>query len=242
MEIAHGVYSIGREQGGRVRCFLLDGGDRLTLVDTLWDADGGRVLEEISRLGRKVTDLAHIVLTHAHRSHLGGLARLKQLSGAEVLCHGWEADIVEGDRTAQPVSIVPMRPLRAYLPVYPLQLGAALGLGKHPPCQVDGRLADGDRVGPLRVLHTPGHTPGHLAFHLPERRVVFTGDAVVTYPLFAAGWPAFVLNRREASASLCRLAELGADVAAVGHGDAITTAAVDRLRSLTGMAGDRRNA
>jgi cyclase len=36
------------------------------------------------------------------------------------------------------------------------------------------------RVGEhtFRLLHTPGHTPGQIAVHVPEERVVFTGDTV----------------------------------------------------------------
>ncbi|MBA2557118.1 MAG: MBL fold metallo-hydrolase [Chloroflexi bacterium] len=30
----------------------------------------------------------------------------------------------------------------------------------------------------FNLLHTPGHTPGQLAVHIPEERVVFTGDTV----------------------------------------------------------------
>jgi glyoxylase-like metal-dependent hydrolase (beta-lactamase superfamily II) len=242
MEIAEGVHSISQPQGGQVHCFLLESSDGLTLIDSLWDNDGGRILAEIQRIGRQVGDLKHIVLTHAHRSHLGGLASLKELSKAEVFCHPWEVDIVEGDRVAQPVPILPMRPILAYYRVYPLQLGAALGLGKHPPCHVDVPIGGGDRVGPLQVLHTPGHTPGHLAFYWPERKIVFTGDTVVTYPLFSAGWPAFTLNGKQARASLCQLSELHVDVAGVGHGEAINGAAAERMHSLIEAADEQRKA
>lgn len=236
MEIAPGVHSIGQDKGGQVRCFLLDDGKALTLIDTLWDTDAHRILDEITRLGRRASDLKHIVLTHGHRSHLGGLATLKRMSEALVCCHAWEADIVQGERRAQAVPILPMRPLRAYYRVYPLQLGAALGIGRHPPCPVDRALDDGDEVGPIRVVHTPGHTPGHLAFVWPGRRIAFAGDAVVTYPLLSPGWPAFVLNRRQAHASLRRLAQLEPEVIAVGHGDAITQDATECLHAVTEQA------
>lgn len=246
MELAPGVHSIGQEKGGQVRCFLLDDGGALTLIDSLWDVDAHRILGEIKRLGRTVTDLKHIVVTHAHRSHLGGLATLKRMSGALVGCHAWEADIVEGERRAQPVPILPMRPLRAYYRVYPLQFGAAIGIGRHPPCPVDRALDDGDQVGPIRVVHAPGHTPGHLAFYWARRRIVFVGDAAVTYPLLSPGWPAFVLNRKQAYASLRSMTQLEPEVVAVGHGDAIAKDATERLHALTEqayqwwMAGDLR--
>jgi glyoxylase-like metal-dependent hydrolase (beta-lactamase superfamily II) len=232
MEIAPGVYSMEQQKGGHVHAFLIDDGAELTVIDTLFDTDAGRIIERIRGIGRSVEDLKHIVLTHAHRSHLGGLATLKELSGATVYSHEWEADIVAGERTAQPVTPVPMRPIRTYWRVYYLQLGAALGRGKHPPCPVDATLEDGDAVGPVRVIHTPGHTPGHLAFWWPERRILFAGDAIATYPEFGPGWPAFTLNPTQHRVSLRRMADLDADVLAVGHGDPITAGSAERMRSL----------
>ncbi len=40
----------------------------------------------------------------------------------------------------------------------------------------DLTLHVGDRT--FRLLHTPGHTPGQIAVHVPEERMVFTGDTV----------------------------------------------------------------
>jgi glyoxylase-like metal-dependent hydrolase (beta-lactamase superfamily II) len=232
MEIAPGVYSMDQSKGGHVHAFLLDKGTELTLIDTLFYTDARRIIDRIGSIGRSVEDLKHIVLTHAHRSHLGGLATLKGLSGATVYSHAWEADIVAGERTAQPVTPVPMRPLSTYWHVYYLQLGAALGRGKHPPCPVDATLEDGDTVGPARVLHTPGHTPGHLAFWWSDRKVLLAGDAIATYPVFGPGWPAFTLNPTQHQASLSRMAELDMEVLAVGHGDPVTAGAAERVRSL----------
>ena len=232
MEIAPGVYSMGQRMGGHVHAFLLDDGANLTLIDTLYDTDARRVLDQIQRIGRPVTDLKHIILTHAHRSHLGGLAALKRLSGATVYSHEWEADIIAGERKAQAITLWPRRPLR----VYYLQLGLALGLGKHPPCPVDQMVTDGDRVGPVQVLHTPGHSPGHLAFCWPERRVLLAGDAIATWPAFSAGWPAFNLNPRQHQASLRRLAEFDAEAVGVGHGEPIPSGGAARVRSLVTKA------
>ncbi len=231
-EIAPGIHSLGQTLGGHVHAFLLESEDGLTLIDTLFDSDAHRVLEAINNLGRTPADLKRIVLTHAHRSHLGGLAALKTASGATVYAHEWEEDIIAGDRKAQPVTLVPMRPVTAYARVYHLQLGLALGAGKHRPCQVDAPLKDGDRVGPLEVLHAPGHSSGHLAFWWPERRALFAGDAIATWPIFDGGWPAFNLNERNHRSSLGRLAELDADVLAVGHGEPLTENVTAQVRSL----------
>jgi glyoxylase-like metal-dependent hydrolase (beta-lactamase superfamily II) len=248
MQITRGVYSMGHQTGRAAyssaysRAYLLDDGTGLTLIDTLADTDACLVLEQLRKLNRPVTDLKRILLTHGHRSHLMGLAYLKRLSGATVCSHEWEADIIEGKRKARPVALRPVRPLR----VYPFRLGLALG-AKHPPCRVDYKLLkDGDEVGPVRVIHAPGHTPGHLVFYWPERRALFTGDNIVTWPQFGASWPSFQLDERQFRASLRymedsvrRMAQLEPPVEVIGvaHGDPITRGATERLRALVGNLG-----
>jgi len=232
MEITQGIHSLAQTMGGHVHAFLLADDTGLTLIDTLFDTDGHRVLEAIGALGRAPQDLKRIVLTHGHRSHIGGLAALKKASGATVYAHEWEEDIIAGERKAQPVTLFPMRPLLTYARVYHLQVGLALGVGQHRACPVDRSLTDGDRVGPLEVLHAPGHSPGHLAFWWPERRALFAGDAIATWPMFDGGWPAFNLNEDQQRASLRRMAELEAKVLAVGHGEPLTEDVAARVRSL----------
>jgi len=232
MEVAQGVYSLGQQEGGRVHAYLFEHGGELTLVDTLWDKDAHRVLECIRRIGRSPADLKHIGLTHAHRSHLGGLARLKQLSGATVYAHAWEADIIAGERLAQPVSLVP----RGGLTLLKFRLGLALGRPRHPPCPVDVTIGEEDSIGPLQVVYIPGHTPGHLAFHSPERRVLAVGDAIATWPRVGAGWPGFNLNEGQYQRSLRRLAQIEADVIGVGHGDPITERGADVVHGVVESA------
>jgi glyoxylase-like metal-dependent hydrolase (beta-lactamase superfamily II) len=227
IEPAPGVHALGGKKGGHVRAFLLDHGE-LTLVDTLFEDDARDILAALRGLGRSPGELKRIVLTHAHRSHLGGVAALKRATGATVLAHEWEADIVAGERRAQPVTLRPMQSLR----LLPFQLGLALGRPKHVPCPVDDAVGNDDAVGPLQVLHAPGHSPGHLAFFWPERGVLLAGDAIATWPELCPGWKAFTLNEEQHADSLRRMAALDARVVCVGHGDAITQDAADLVRRL----------
>jgi glyoxylase-like metal-dependent hydrolase (beta-lactamase superfamily II) len=228
MRVAEGVYSIGQKKGGRVHAYLFDHGDELTLVDTLFDTDARLVLDCIRRIGRSPRDLKRIALTHGHRSHLGGLARLRELSGALVYAHEWEADIIAGERAAQPVSLQPGGPLSTY----PFRIGLALGRPRHRPCPVDRSVTEGDEIGPLQVLHIPGHTPGHLAFHYGPRGVLAVGDAVATWPRTDAGWPGFNLNEGQYRVSLRRLAQVEGAIIAVGHGEPLIEGAADRVYEL----------
>jgi len=231
-ELAPGVHVLGGTKGGHVRSFLFESNGELTLVDTLFENDGRGVLDALRTLGRKPADLKQIAITHAHRSHLGGLAALKRETGARVLAHEWEADVVSGDRPAQSVGLKPTAPYRTY----PFQVGIFLNRPRHRPVPVDESIGDGDALGPLQVLHVPGHSPGHLAFFLPEHRVLVSGDAIATWPRFEGGWPAFTLNPDQHADSLRRMAALDAAVVGVGHGDPITEDASDRLHGLAEQA------
>jgi glyoxylase-like metal-dependent hydrolase (beta-lactamase superfamily II) len=226
-ELGPGIHSLGHGKGGHVHAFLIDDGGELSLVDTLFEGDARLVLEAIRRLGRSPADLKRIAITHGHRSHLGGLAALKRASGAKIYAHDWEADIVSGDRRAQPVplSLLPLQ-------LIPFRLGLRLNRPKHVPCPVDETLEEGDAFGPLQVLHAAGHTPGHLAFHWPERSFLIAGDAIATWPEFSAGWKGFNLDATQHAESLRRMAGFDARIVGVGHGDPITQDAPDRVHAL----------
>jgi glyoxylase-like metal-dependent hydrolase (beta-lactamase superfamily II) len=227
MEVAPGIYSLWQKKGANVHAYLLDDGKELTLIDTLYDNNAGRILDLLKQLGRQPSDIKHLIMTHAHRSHLGGLALLKQLSGAPVYSHEWEADLISGDRAAQQVSWRPQPVYRTYI----YQFANNINITHHTPCEVDCYIHEGDRIGPLHVMHTPGHSVGHLAFWWPERRALFSGDAIVTWPKFELGWPGFLLNKRQHKQSLRKMAELDTEVLCTGHGEPLVSGAAQRIRA-----------
>jgi glyoxylase-like metal-dependent hydrolase (beta-lactamase superfamily II) len=49
-----------------------------------------------------------------------------------------------------------------------------------PPVPATRLLNDGDRVGGLLVIHTPGHTPGGICLYDTEARDLISGDTVFT--------------------------------------------------------------
>jgi cyclase len=72
------------------------------------------------------------------------------------------------------------------------------------------------RVGEhtFNLLHTPGHTPGQVAVHVPEERVVFTGDTVFSE---CQTW-LMSSNIDQWIAALDRIAMLDVDHIIPGHG------------------------
>jgi glyoxylase-like metal-dependent hydrolase (beta-lactamase superfamily II) len=229
MKLAQGIHYLSQEKGGHVHAFLLDNGAGITLIDALFDTDAKRILAEIAAMGRQPSDLKHIIATHAHRSHIGGMAALKSLSGARVYAHEWEIGIVEGQRKATRVSIWPRAPLAAYK----LQFGLAIGVDGHAPCLVDQALKEGDHVGPLTILATPGHTPGCLSFYWPEKKALFVGDVMVTWPRVEAGWAGLTMDMRQNVQSVGKLSDVGdIEIIGVGHGEPIAHGGIEVLKQL----------
>ena len=80
--------------------------------------------------------------------------------------------------------------------------------------QVDVRLSDGSRLGPLEALATPGHAPDHLAY--VTGAIAFTGDAVLGEgSVFVFPYPGSLTAYL---AGLERLRARRLDVLCPGHG------------------------
>lgn len=85
------------------------------------------------------------------------------------------------------------------------------------------------RVGghTFELLHTPGHTPGQIAVHVPEERVVFTGDTIFSE---CQTW-LMGSNVTEWLTALDRIAKLDVDWVVPGHGDVVTIEYLARQRA-----------
>jgi cyclase len=86
------------------------------------------------------------------------------------------------------------------------------------------------RVGDttFHLLHTPGHTPGQLAVHVPEERVVFTGDTIFKD---VQTW-LMTSNVDQWIEALDRIKALDVDHLVPGHGQVTTIDYVDRQRAV----------
>lgn len=124
--------------------------------------DPGDEVEQVQEVLRRYhLKIKYLVNTHAHIDHVGGLARLKELTGAPVLMHPHDLWLYQN-----------------------LAMQAALiGVPVPRPTEVDQMLRAGDTLswGQLsaHVLHTPGHTPGSVSLYLPEPdKRLFAGDTL----------------------------------------------------------------
>ena len=92
---------------------------------------------------------------------------------------------------------------------------------------VDGRavrqLAEGDRVGELRVLHTPGHTAGHISLLHEAASLLFIGDLVGSMDgVVVFGPSAFTADPELSRRSLRRMVGLAPDRIVFSHGGEVS--------------------
>jgi glyoxylase-like metal-dependent hydrolase (beta-lactamase superfamily II) len=218
MEVAQGVH---RQGTGQVNWYLITDGNSVTLVDAGMPAHWRQFRDALGRMGRSLRDVEAIVLTHAHLDHLGFAERARRAAEAGV--HVGEGD-ANGHVRKTPNPLLYWRPSSWPL----LAEGLRDGLLAAPPVRQFQTFADGDVLdvpGHPRVVAVPGHTAGHAALHLPDRGVLFTGDALVTLDPYTRGrGPRLLLDgvhedparNRE---SVPRLAALEADLLLPGHGE-----------------------
>lgn len=89
----------------------------------------------------------------------------------------------------------------------------------------DLTLTVGDHT--FELLHTPGHTPGQIAVHVPQERVVFTGDTIFSE---CQTW-LMGSNVTEWLTALDRIAKLDVDWVVPGHGEVVTPQYLARQRT-----------
>jgi glyoxylase-like metal-dependent hydrolase (beta-lactamase superfamily II) len=210
----------------------------VTLIDT-----GMRMAESFDALrrgfkefGLALEQIERILVTHAHTDHFGQARRLKELSGAQVYASageaermrtGWTPAAMRGGaggawmrRFGTPDEIV-----NAKAP------SGAMPADLSEPVDVDGVLAEGDRVDlgefTLEVVATPGHCDDHIIFHERELGLIFSGDHLLTdiSPVPLLHIPPPGAPRRpsliEFMRSLSKAEALHAEATYPAHGDVI---------------------
>lgn len=122
-------------------------------VDPGGDAD--QVLDLARQMGLTIK---YIATSHGHIDHIAGVGALRRATGAPVLAHGGDVEMLR----------------------YAKDMGLRFGMTVEDPGEPDSLLADLDDVDvgglKLKVLHTPGHTPGSVCFY--ANGVVFAGDTL----------------------------------------------------------------
>src|SRR6266487_4320822 len=163
------VYYVGTDG---LASYLITSPQGHILVDTVMPEATSQIKASIEKLGFKISDIKYLLNTHAHIDHTGGLAELKQASGAQMIAGEADKPLLEG----------------GYYPG--AQEDTALAF---PPVKVDRTVREGDKVTvgdvTLTARETPGHSPGCTSWEF----AVKDGDATRSVLIFCSATVA--LNR-----------------------------------------------
>jgi len=178
--------------------YLVDAESELVMIDAGVGYGIGRIEDNIRSLGFEPSQIWHIIATHCHIDHIGGLFLWKERYGCKVIAHELDRAGIEGENN---------------------DLTAASMYGvDYKPVKVD-TILKGEReemlLGDLKFnfLHTPGHTPGSISIYIDTKdgRVLFGQDI---HGPFSPAWGSNLEAWRE---SMHKLIDLKADVLCEGH-------------------------
>jgi glyoxylase-like metal-dependent hydrolase (beta-lactamase superfamily II) len=176
---AQGITGIDTRMAGRSKltsAYLLAGPEP-ALVETGPTTSVQAVTDGLASLGLGPGDLAHVIVTHIHLDHAGGVGRLAaRFPKATVWVH---------DRGA-PHLADPEKLVRSASRIYgPDRLQELFGPVDPVPRERLRSVSEGDRIDlgglggrTLDVLYTPGHASHHVALVDSLSGALFTGDAL----------------------------------------------------------------
>lgn len=119
---------------------------------------GGEPGPVVAYLEKNGLTAKYIVNTHGHIDHIMGNDQLKKATGAKVMIHEADAEMLQN----------PQLNLSGFM-------GGAIKLAPADQLLTEGDTVEVGKIS-LEVLHTPGHTKGGIC--LAGNGVVFTGDTL----------------------------------------------------------------
>ena len=128
-------------------------------------------------------DLTHVLITHGHIDHYGGLSYVRERTQAKIGVHELDLRILTNYEEQLAVTSRRLEEFLAEAGVPASRRPDLIELYKFPKSlyrsvQVDFTYeATGMRLGPFEFLHVPGHCAGHVVIRL--HNTLFAGDLVL---------------------------------------------------------------
>jgi glyoxylase-like metal-dependent hydrolase (beta-lactamase superfamily II) len=215
MKVTEGIYSI--PEMGMSNAYLVEDGDKLLVIDTGMPGHAKKIVSYVKSLGKDPRSVETVVLTHPDLDHSGSAAQLKQLTGAKVAIHETDAPRLTGEKPwseAKGAAGVVIRVVGLFM--------------KLDPVSPDISLKEGEKLGPLTVLETPGHTSGSISLY-KVGTALFSGDALLTNGKGLFQEPRMV-NEELGRESIRRMATLQFEYLLPGHGAPVEGNASEKLK------------
>jgi glyoxylase-like metal-dependent hydrolase (beta-lactamase superfamily II) len=211
--------------GGKVVPYMfIENADDLTLIDPSFLPQLPILENYVLNAGYNMMNVRRIILTHLHIDHAQAANEIRKRTGAKIYSHWIEAGYLahnppyNGPPTIQAITDVLKK---SGLSVE--ELTKEFGSMELEPIIVDEQVSDGDTIGSLKVIHTPGHTPGHISLYYDEDRILFGADTIYKHVFGAEGMyispPIVSIDPVTATVSAQRLSKIKFDKLLMSHQD-----------------------
>lgn len=167
--------------------YLVRVDDWVVLIDTGSGSERSNVTLEagLAAAGVNLADLTHILLTHGHIDHYGGLPYLRERTKALVGVHELDLGTISTHEARLAVLSKKLDAFLAQAGILEEHRAELLRMYRFTKALYHSVPVDFTyearemRIGPFELLHVPGHCPGHVALKLDD--VVFCGDLVLEH-------------------------------------------------------------
>ncbi|WP_298816014.1 MBL fold metallo-hydrolase [Chloroflexus sp.] len=208
---------------GTVNVFFILTAGGVTLIDTGYPDRGRGVLAGLHALGRAITDVRHIIVTHHHVDHAGNVATLQAQSDAQVWMHPLDAEQVARGQALRPTA----HSAQGWFNQLAFGVAKWLMPTTITPTAIDRQVTDNDVIpiaGGFKVIHIPGHSAGQIGLYWPAQQTLFVADAVMHRGKSLQA-PIILEEEAVAAASLQRLDRYTFTTLCFGHGQSLTETA-----------------
>ncbi|MBD7956364.1 MBL fold metallo-hydrolase [Microbacterium sp. Sa4CUA7] len=218
MRLAPNLHRIGNDI---VAAYLIVTPEGITVIDAGLPGHWSDLRAELAALGRPLSDIKGVVLTHGDSDHIGFAERLRRDHGVPVFVHAADADRARGgDKPKTAMGPLRLRPLVGFFGYALRKRGLRTTYLSEVVEVTDGDVLD--LPGAPQVIGMPGHSPGSIAVYVPMAHAVAVGDALTTRHVLTGrtglGPAPFTDAPDTALQSLERLSDLEATWVLPGHG------------------------
>lgn len=169
--IAGNLYYVGTYD---LACYLITTGKGNILINTGLAASASQIKKSVEALGFKFRDIKILLTTQAHYDHMGAMAAIKTMTGAQLMADEKEANVLASGGSSD----------------------YALGIygRSYAPVKADRLLHDGDSITlddmQLVMLHHPGHTKGSCSYLFTVK------DEQKSYRVLIANLPSIIIDKK----------------------------------------------
>ena len=210
MEVVKGIYQIQSETPFRysMNTYFIDD-NKKCLIDTSVESYPQTLLAGLEKIGRHLTDLDYVLVSHPHSEHIGSLNYIKQAAPhcqivASPRCADYLANYEQYTQIAfQRISSKIDRHLEVLLSIKSVK--------------VDKIVKEGDVINlgsrKLKVFETSGHCAEEISFYCEKSKILFSSDFIIgtegeTWQAIYIGMLDYDGSRRKYLASLQKIVQL----------------------------------